>query len=397
MATGSPRPELLALLAAVKADPGDDTVKLVLADWLQEQDDEADRARGEFVREAAKYDRLGIYHPDRSASARRREALWEKYHGVWLGPLLKAGFEIDNWSDHQIHVSASISGIKVVGKKALATTTSEAYAWVDSLSLDEINSAQLTKFANSPFLDSLTDFILLGERVSEDSVAAVVTSPRAAGLQHLLLQKMTVPVEAIANSPSMARLRSLDLQQTRLTDAGFKALCDSPHLNSLWRLEAIQNRLTIHAARAFAEAKGLAALTRLNLGRNRIGPKGTEILVSGPNAGRLSELILWSNGVTDQGVEAICKQKHLCNLTHLSLNGNLLTNRSAVAIAAAKNLRGLWYLDLESNGISSVGAFALANSPYLANITRLELERNRIGRKAWAALDARFGDAMLSN
>ena len=52
MFDATPRPELLALLAAVKAEPDDDTAKLVLADWLQEQDHEADQARGEFVRES---------------------------------------------------------------------------------------------------------------------------------------------------------------------------------------------------------------------------------------------------------------------------------------------------------------------------------------------------------
>jgi uncharacterized protein (TIGR02996 family) len=44
------RPELLALLAAVKDDPDDDTPRLVVADWLEEYGDKADRALRWLVR-----------------------------------------------------------------------------------------------------------------------------------------------------------------------------------------------------------------------------------------------------------------------------------------------------------------------------------------------------------
>jgi uncharacterized protein (TIGR02996 family) len=43
-----PRPELIALLDAVKDHPYDDTPRLVLADWLDEQDNELDAEREKF-------------------------------------------------------------------------------------------------------------------------------------------------------------------------------------------------------------------------------------------------------------------------------------------------------------------------------------------------------------
>src|SRR5205809_873779 len=45
-----PRPELLALLDAIKDHPDDDTPRLVLADWLDEQDDPLDAERAAFIR-----------------------------------------------------------------------------------------------------------------------------------------------------------------------------------------------------------------------------------------------------------------------------------------------------------------------------------------------------------
>ncbi|MBY0457520.1 MAG: TIGR02996 domain-containing protein [Gemmataceae bacterium] len=39
-----------ALVRAIADDPGDDTVRLAFADWLDEHGDAADRARAEFIR-----------------------------------------------------------------------------------------------------------------------------------------------------------------------------------------------------------------------------------------------------------------------------------------------------------------------------------------------------------
>jgi uncharacterized protein (TIGR02996 family) len=41
----APRPELVALLDAIKDNPDDDTPRLVLADWLDEQDNQLDAER----------------------------------------------------------------------------------------------------------------------------------------------------------------------------------------------------------------------------------------------------------------------------------------------------------------------------------------------------------------
>src|SRR5438105_12661954 len=46
----APRPELLRLLSALKDAPGDVAPRLVLADWLEEQGDQADQARAELLR-----------------------------------------------------------------------------------------------------------------------------------------------------------------------------------------------------------------------------------------------------------------------------------------------------------------------------------------------------------
>jgi uncharacterized protein (TIGR02996 family) len=48
--SAEPRPEVLAFLRDAKENPRDDPPRLILADWLDENGDEIDRARAEFIR-----------------------------------------------------------------------------------------------------------------------------------------------------------------------------------------------------------------------------------------------------------------------------------------------------------------------------------------------------------
>jgi uncharacterized protein (TIGR02996 family) len=408
MFDGSPRPELLALLAAVKAEPDDDTPKLALADWLQEQDHASDRARGEYLRLLVAFDRLPPHDSDRAAARGQLRDLWKNYP-AWLGPLPAAGFKCDATSVLRGLLLAGIDGPQLASKKALAAAGSEEYAWVGGLEFSRMSSQQHRRFVHSPLLESLIALRYEGCNVEAWAVEELANAPGAVGLKYLALNRMRVGhlgAAAIAGSPDvidpregpgtrcqLGALRELNLGGSDIgRDSGFKSLCDSPVLNNLRALDVSNTGLSIHAARAFAEGTGLPALTELNLGgTNHIGPDGTLILVHSPNTGRLRKLNLWSNGVADYGVEAICRRDHMCNLTHLDLSGNLLTNRAAAALAGAPQLKTLEELNLKTNGISGEGALALANAPHLGNLRLLNLSSNPIGAKAAAALRERFG------
>src|SRR5262245_270699 len=86
------RPELLALLAAAKERP---EARLVLADWLEEQPDEVDRARGEFVRVGVALAAMGTDDPGRLDLERRQAALRSRHEAAWLGPLREAAYGWD--------------------------------------------------------------------------------------------------------------------------------------------------------------------------------------------------------------------------------------------------------------------------------------------------------------
>jgi uncharacterized protein (TIGR02996 family) len=396
MFDASPRPELLTLLAAVKAEPEDDTAKLVLADWLEEQDHEADRARGEYLREAVRYHRMDAADPTRTDVLGRLDSLWQRHSGEWLGPLPAAGFRFWGHASRSWLLTPLIDGTQLVARAATGAAGSEAYAWVGGLTFDRLTDPQFGEFLSGPLSDSLIALAFDGCNVGPAAFAGLAESPKAGSLKSLAVLRVPARAGAFGRSRSFAGLRTLRFQNAEIGDAGFKELCDSPHLNELRSLEVSGDALSIHSARAFADAAGLPALTELNIGgTNRIGPDGTLILVHKPAAGRLRKLNLWSNGVADYGVEAICRAPHMCNLTHLDASGNLLTSRAAVAIAAAEHLKTLEELNLRTNGISGEGALALAGSPHLTNLRRLDLGGNAIGAKAAARLRERFGSRVV--
>ena len=96
--------ELIAMLAAVLADPEDDTVRLVYADRLQERDEPGDAERAEFIRvqvawehvgkaEGCKIspltdnDRYGTHSPafcDCCHLAQRQRELWAEFGWQWV-------------------------------------------------------------------------------------------------------------------------------------------------------------------------------------------------------------------------------------------------------------------------------------------------------------------------
>src|SRR5262245_42661707 len=86
-----------ALLGAIHDSPGDDLPRLAYADWLQEQEDECLRARGEFIHTQCTLARMHPGDPDRLAlELRERELLHA--HGVkWAfegGTEFRRGFPV---------------------------------------------------------------------------------------------------------------------------------------------------------------------------------------------------------------------------------------------------------------------------------------------------------------
>jgi uncharacterized protein (TIGR02996 family) len=201
MPAHAPRPELLAFLGAIKAEPEEDTPKLALADWLQEQPDEADQAHGEFLRQFVRNNQLPEGDPAREDfSALIR--LWERFGGVWAGALRVAGLKV--WATNHMFrwgllfpvLDLSANTRRAVNE--LADT--EEYAWVAGLAVRAVDSSAVDPFTYGTLLDSLVGLRVAQAEWSGVLLERLCASARLARLQVLDIGEAVGPISAVAQA-----------------------------------------------------------------------------------------------------------------------------------------------------------------------------------------------------
>lgn len=194
--------------------------------------------------------------------------------------------------------------------------------------------------------------------------------------------------ELLAQSPSLTNLTLLVLPRNNLGAAGMRSLADSPHLTSLTRLNVNFNNIRDTGAKAIAESLHLKRLRLLNLDGNGIGGPGLKALAESANLDHLGALHLASNFISADSVRALVESEPLRKLTCLDLSDASLEEDSARILATSANLARLTTLLLKKNLLGDGGARALAQSPHFARLARLDLNDNRIGKAGAEALAA---------
>jgi uncharacterized protein (TIGR02996 family) len=267
------RPEVLAFLQDIKEHPYDETPRLILADWLEEQGD----PRSEFLRLQLARRRL------RSGGASWHELLQQERqllseHGEdWLGPLFdlvqKYAFE-----GGLLHLCIHFDALLAADPARLEAL--EAWAWVEKLEIFGVTAARVSQLTDWPLFPQIGNLDLTGNHLG------------SAGVQALA-------------SPQAGHLRVLDLGDNRLHAAGARVLADSPHLRRLHVLGLYHNTIGDEGAAALATSHHLNQLTDLWLGFNGIGDAGALALANTRYLPCLNELTLCDNHVSGEGVLAL--------------------------------------------------------------------------------------------
>jgi uncharacterized protein (TIGR02996 family) len=234
-ASSPPRPELLALLRQVKTTPDDETLRLVLADWLDENGDAADRARAALIRTDAEWRRRSAPGHDETQQRLREQmqALERAYGSEWLGPLRQSNVTCQ-FHRGLIHVETNVGVVAAWRNRGWPQT--EAWAWVERARLVNGAPADVTKLAESPALGSLTTLELRAARPDLASAAALAQSPHLANLKKLRLlynEHLRAPaLVTLAASPYLGNLEHLECAG-RVNADDAQAFLDSPHLPRL--------------------------------------------------------------------------------------------------------------------------------------------------------------------
>src|SRR5262249_24471979 len=147
---GHPMTFEVALLRDIMDNPGDDTPRLVLADWLQDQPEAAQAARGEFIRGQLLLDDLPPGDPRRGELVRRPPRLQEDREDDGLGPLARLARD---WAFH-----GGLVWLEVAGSRLFAAEDTPALAsllWVDGLRWLDASARLVARLADWPHLPNL--------------------------------------------------------------------------------------------------------------------------------------------------------------------------------------------------------------------------------------------------
>jgi uncharacterized protein (TIGR02996 family) len=215
-----------AFLADIIANPDDDAVRLIYADWLDEHDQPA---RAEFIRLQIA---TGATHAqNRRLTLDRRERQLLAEHGdEWAGELREF---LVSWEFRRgfIEEVSALPEPFLTGEERLFRLSPVRY--LKLLPEYERTTAEVARFM---------------QRFSE--------------------------------SPHLDRLVELDCTHLRMGSDGLKALAVSPGFTQLWRLNLRDNFISDAGMRALGEASWLSCLCELNLRQNDITPRGVRALAA---------------------------------------------------------------------------------------------------------------------
>jgi uncharacterized protein (TIGR02996 family) len=338
-------PDAEALLAAVCADPDDDTPRLVYADWLEEHGDERWRARAAFIREQVRV-AAGLPMPDEPKGRESADGLLFEHFKTWW-------IELPEWLRTD---SRGPIGPKVI-------TYHRGFYSSTKLYFDQWLAGRNETRLRTP-LDTLT---LHGPGYGEGQGDEVGSLPQLATVRHLTLWYGTLTpavVVALAASPHSTRLRALDLLTLTISDDTIRAL---------------------------ARAEGLHRLSGLRVGSSDEGsPAVAAVLEVGTALRGLTDLAFGDRGLGDDGLRRLAGAPGLARLRTLSVNDRTVTAEGVAALAGSPLAAGLRELRLTNCQVGDAGAAALADSPHLGGLTQLELKHAGLSRAARNRLKRRF-------
>jgi len=175
-----------------------------------------------------------------------------------------------------------------------------------------------------------------------------------APVRHVIIMRIGDLLPRLASSPLLANLTSLNLSSGGFGNVGAQALATSPFMVNLTSLNLRENLIEDEGVKALASSLLLANLTSLDLSVNLIGAVGAQALACSLGLVKLRSLDLSYNGISDVGAQALASSPHLANLTLLNLSSNAIGQEGAQALASSPYLAKLTSLNLQNNRVDHV-------------------------------------------
>jgi uncharacterized protein (TIGR02996 family) len=395
-----------AFLSAIRDDPANDDLRLVFADWLDEQDN----PRGEVIRLAVLLAQLSDDEAGHEEMEQQLHRLERLHAAEFLGPL----------QDRVYHWTCP-RGLLALEARApqffpLPEQLPDVYPWIERVQcwmLADVGCDRLLELQRFPQLTALD---LNHNHLGPELAETLVQLPNLPHLSELCLWQNELGEEGLRNLAKQGvfqRLRSIDLSNNQLSsgsllyldpllslnpldcldlrgnpigDDGVLVLVSNPVPTNLRKLFLGHCGLTDTAASSLVgNGCALASLRLLWLNSNQIGLSGVTILADSQNLPSLEELSLASNPLGPAGASILARSLLWQQLAILDLSECSLGDEGVTSLAFSDS-KSLHSLDLTENGIGPDGAVALASGPLLAGLKSLTLDGNRINDAGVVAL-----------
>jgi uncharacterized protein (TIGR02996 family) len=355
-----------AFVFDICANPDDDGLRLIYADWLQEN---GQPQRAEFIRVQIELARLADDDLRREALADRQDELLIAHGDEWW-PVRESG----GWRP-TFH--------RGLVDEVFVTTADECEAVlraapVRRLQLRNADGNDLARLVRIPEFTHLQELTIFPPHGAQLKAKAFARSTRLGGLTALSLHdvdRAPEVVEALGFSHHVRSLRRLELG-SYLWERGMRALAGSPLLAQLRELDLSGTQIGLAGLRALVDSPRAAGLETLNLQYEEIGPEGAAALAKARHIQSLQKLNLHTNGLGDTGLREIVRAVHWENLRELNLSFNEISDTGVEDLARSPHWPRLTSLRLIDEGITDAGAAALPDSEVL---TALILWSKNIG------------------
>lgn len=354
-----------AFLNAIIDRPDDDLLRLVFADYLEENG-EADRA--EFIRLQIEHAASG---PDADGWTLRDLRINELLHEYdWRIPDLKGKQEFRRGFVEVIGTTAERL-LALPGEAFDSAPVRELRVWNARYHLNEVAGLPWVRRAET--LDLRNSDLGTGDRMHQFFSRADLPRLHSLGLRNNILwaDDLTALFRAW---PDSRQLTALDLAGNPLGDAGAEvlALADQPNLQRLVLRaddQAFADCIHGEGANRLAESRVLAGIRHLDLHGHHVGDAGFIDLVSSANAANLRVLDVGFNDIGetgDAGVDALRASRYLGELRVLRLNGNTLDRLWVDALAGWPHLELMETVDLRRCVFGTGARARLERSPHAA-------------------------------
>ncbi len=394
-----------ALFRAICAEYEEDTPRLALADWLDEND-QAQRA--EFVRlqvefarllndgsdsqavydflasrdwvtrPAVKWERIDSGIARRVDLASRLETIWKEHGPAWVAEL-PVGCGVEWGEFHRGFAGrAEVTDWKLLAAsaeqlRAAAPPVELVCPWLTADKAEQLIEAELL-----PWVRGLET---RGE--AADALRVIGNHPAAASIRTLTVEVSDGAggerlAEALADPPYWTGLRILNLANTWFDPTPAEVLFRAPHLRGLTTLRMNGNNWTADTVRTFTET-AFPNLTDLRFTHAELNDHAAEVLANAPSLDTVRYLDVGHNLITGHGATALLCSPHLANMAFIGLeespvrgldrkalknapvgglrlfhaHGCRLSRNDVAAVVRSPRLRDLWYLDLDANQLGT--------------------------------------------